>query len=113
MTTPYPRVLRECIRKVIDLVKEKFLGEFVRVNVDAARLCLNVARRGNKDTEWTYLREDITLPREVLDVSTRTVPKDLAFPHLPESLSNFTPNKPARGRSSRKPSNMEVASQDE
>ena len=95
------------------MVKSQFPGEFVRVNVDAARLCLNVARRGEKDTEWTYLKDDIPLPKEVLNVSTRKVPTDLCFENLPAALSKYTPNKPERGRSGRVASNMEVASQDE
>ena len=112
-TTPYPTILRECIKQVIDAVKVQFPGEFVRVTVDPSKMCLSVARRGNKDTEWTYLREDIILPKEVLDVTSRTVPKDLSFINLPSSLANFTPNKPTRGRSGRNPSTMEVSSQNE
>ena len=52
-------------------------------------------------------------PKEVLDVTSRTVPKDLSFVNLPSSLANFTPNKPTRGRSGRNPSTMEVSSQNE
>ena len=90
------------------MVKKKYPGEFVRVKVDAVKLSLSVARRANGDSEWTYLREDITLPREVLNVTSRTVPKDLVFGNLPEGLGNFTPTKPNRGRQGRKPSSMEV-----
>ena len=112
-TTPYPVILRESIKRVIDMVKKQFPGEFVRVNVDPNKFCLFVARRGNKDTEWTYLREGIRIPKEALNVSTRTVPKDLSFDYLPECLRDFTPTKPQRGRSGRKPSSTEVISMNE
>ena len=112
-TTPYPVILHESIKRVIDMVKKQFPGEFVRVNVDPNKVCLFVARRGNKDTEWTYLREGIPIPKKALNVSTRTVPKDLSFDYLPECLRDFTPTKPQRGRSGRKPSTPEATTMNE
>ena len=97
----------------LNMVKKQFPGEFVRVNVDPNKFCLFVARRSNKDTEWTYLREGIPIPKEALNVSTRTVPKDLSFDYLPECLRDFTPTKPQRGRSGRKPSTSEAISMNE
>ena len=111
--TPYPVILRECIRQVVDKVKKKFPGEFVRVNVDSTKLSLNVARRGSKDTNWSYLRDDIFLPKDVLNIGTRKVPQDFVLRNLPESISDYTPNKPDRGRNSRRASNMEVSQQNE
>ena len=111
--TPYPVILRECIRQVVDKVKKKFPGEFVRVNVNANKFSLSVARRGATESTWIYLRDEITLPTEVLNVSTRTVPKDFVLQNLPNGLLDFTPNKPERGRQGRKPSRMEESSQDE
>ena len=106
-TTPYPIILRECICRVVDKVKKDYPGEFVRVNVDTNKLCLNVARRGNKDTSWSYLKKDIALPLDVLDTVTRTVPKDMVIDYLTDNDIYFTPNKPERGRQPKKPSNME------
>ena len=111
--TPYPMFLRECIKQVIDKVKNKFPGEYVRVNVDPSHMTLSVARRGNKDSGWIYLRDNIHLPSEVLNIGARSVPKDFVLQNLPESLCDYTPTKPDRGRQGRKPSNMEVLSQDE
>ena len=106
--TPYPVILRDCIKQVVDRVKSRFPGEFVRVNVDPSNLSLSVARRGNKDSSWTFLRDSVLLPKEVLNISTRTVPKDFVLRDLPDSLCDFTPNKPDRGRQGRRPSSMEV-----
>ena len=112
-TTPYPVILRDCIKKVIDHVKTNFPGEYVRVNVDAGNLSLSVARRANKDTEWTYCKEDVRLPKEVLNVSARSVPKDLPPMNLPGGGGRYTPTKPDRSRPSRRPSNMEVGGHNE
>ena len=111
--TPYPVILRECIKQVVDRVKKKFPGEFIRVNVDSNNLTLQVARRADKDSGWSYLRDPIMLPADVLNLNTRTVPKDFALLNLPECLTDYTPNKPERGRQGRKPSSMEVSSQNE
>ena len=92
---------------MVDKVKKDYPGEFVRVNVDTNKLCLNVARRGNKDTSWSYLKKDIALPLDVLDTVTRTVPKDMVIDYLTDNDIYFTPNKPERGRQPKKPSNME------
>ena len=93
--------------------ENKVSGEFIRVNVDPNNLSLQVARCGDKDLGWSYLRDPIMLPADVLNVSTRTVPKDFVLLDLPECLTDYTPNKPERGRQGRKPSSMEVSSQNE
>ena len=59
--------------------------------MNADKLSLSVARRANKESEWTYAKEDVQLPKEVLNVSTRTVPKDLLISNLPGSSSRYTP----------------------
>ena len=106
--TPYPIILREYIKQVIDKVKQKFPGEFVKVYVDSTRLSLAVARRGDKDSGWTYLKDDIPLPLDVLNVHPRSVPKDISPINLPDALADFTPTKPGRGRQGKKASPIEV-----
>ena len=81
--------------------------------MDSTRLSLNVARHGNKDTSWTYLRDDIFLPKDVINIGTRKVPQDFVLCNLPDSISDYTPNKPDRGRQGRRASNMEVSQQNE
>ena len=112
-TTPYPPILRECIRRVVEKVKNNYPGEFVWVNVDANKLCLNVARRGNKDSTWSYLKQDIALPLDVLDTTSRYVPKDMVIDYLTDTDLYFTPNKPERGRQPKSSSNMEVVNTNE
>ena len=110
-STPYPVILRECIKQVVNSVKAKFPGEFVRTNVDPVKLTLSVARRGNKDSEWQYLKRPVPLPLDVLNVDARKVPEGFRLTDLPEGIVNYTPTKHTRGRQGRKPSNMEEDSE--
>ena len=41
--TPYPLLLRNCVKKTLDEAKKLHPGKFVRVNVDTENLCLKVA----------------------------------------------------------------------
>ena len=107
--TPYPIILRECMRQVVDIVRKKYPGEFVRCTVDSTRLTLSVARRGNGDTVWSYLRDEIFLPIDVLNVDAKKVPDGFVIRNLPDSLCDFTPTKHDRGRQRKKSSHMEVA----
>ena len=110
-STPYPVILRECIKQVVNAVKEKYPGEFVRTNVDPAKLTLSVARRGNKDAEWQYLRKPVILPLDVLNIDARRVPDGFRLSDLPDGLVSYTPTKPDRGRQGRKPSIMEFSNE--
>ena len=98
-STPYPVVLRECIKKVINHVKADFPDNFIRVQVDANNMALRLARRPKESSEWTYYKHDIGLPVDVLDVTSRKSPPhaDLHLSNLPGN-GDATPTKPTRGR---------------
>jgi hypothetical protein len=78
-STPYPIILRECIRQVSDKVRRDFPGNHVKVNVDTGKFCLRVATRAPSDSEhqnkWEYFDKSIPLPDAVLDVDARKVPE--------------------------------------
>ena len=80
-TTPYPVILRHCIRQVIEHIREDYKGEYIRVSVDANKFALKVARR-NGETWYNY-DELVKLPEEAYNVSARTVPEGLTIPNLP------------------------------
>ena len=44
-STPYPAILRACIKQVVEHIKADYQGEFVRVTVDANRFGLRAARK--------------------------------------------------------------------
>ena len=94
-TTPYPTILRETIRQVINHVKQDYPDNQVRVNVDLKNLALRVSRRepageGLPPPTWHEHKRLITLPKEVFDVSARKVPDDFRVRDFPDS-----PCKPA------------------
>ena len=70
--TPYPPILRECIKQTIELVKEDYKDDYVRVNVDANNFCLKVSLRAQgKGSEWRRCGASIPLPKAALDVTSK------------------------------------------
>ena len=82
-STPYPVILRECIKKTIDAAKAVHPYSFVRVNVDAANLSLKLAWRAKDEQNWTNHPDPIILPEEVLDIKARKAPDNLVLGNLP------------------------------
>jgi hypothetical protein len=96
-TTPYPTMVRECIKQIIDDVKSEFPDNFIRVIVDTDRMVFKVARKPPKDApnnSWKYGKVDIPIPPAALDVSLRTVPKDfvLEIPDVTERRNSTASN---------------------
>jgi hypothetical protein len=91
-TTPYPPILRECIRRTINSAKKDFPGDFVKVSVDPVNRTLKVARRPEKNAKWVYACADIKLPREVLDIRSKRIPESLFVenPVFPPTVDNST-----------------------
>jgi hypothetical protein len=81
-TTPYPTILRHCIRQVIDHMRKEFPGDYIRVTVDSDNMALKVARK-KKGDGWYTLDDDIKLPNEVLDIHARKVPDGFVLNNLP------------------------------
>jgi hypothetical protein len=77
--TPYPPILRECMKRVIADVKKDYPGCRVKVTVDANNFALRVARWHEKGG-WFYAKEDIPLPKEALDIHSRRIPDSLFIP---------------------------------
>jgi hypothetical protein len=82
--TPYPAVVRECIKQVITHVRQSHPDDFVKVNVHAKDFALKVYRRpkGN-NLPWIEYPDLLRLPNEAWDVSLKSVPKGLKMFYLP------------------------------
>jgi len=80
-TTPYPAILRHCIRQVIEHVREDYEDEYIRVSVEPSKFALKVARR--TEHGWYNYSDLVKLPEEAYNVSARTVPEGLTIPNLP------------------------------
>jgi len=81
-STPYPIILRETIRQVVNHVKSDFPDNKVRVNVDLAKLGLRVSRK-SPGNSWKEFKRIIPIPAEAYDVSARNIPENFAVLDLP------------------------------
>ncbi len=93
-STPYPPILRECIRQTIAEIKVDYPEDFIRVNVDVQNRTLKAWRRppGNGE-DWRKLNTPIPLPDDVLDVTSRRIPDGLKIT-LP--LDIYSPGRQSR-----------------
>jgi hypothetical protein len=87
--TPYPTILRECIRQIIDQVKQDFPNSFVRVTVDTNNMCFRILRRPLVDKnykgkkEWFKCDDTIPIPEAALHVYARSVPDGFKLEGIP------------------------------
>ena len=77
--TPYPTILRECIRQAANAVKTKFPGSAVRINVDSSNFALKLAKKRPGETEYANWQAPIPLPAEALDIHAKKIPEGFAF----------------------------------
>jgi hypothetical protein len=78
-SVPYPTMVRECIKQIVNEVKKVHPDNFVRVNVDTNKYVFKIARmppKGAPDPGWKYDIKEVPIPTEAMDVWTRQVPKD-------------------------------------
>jgi hypothetical protein len=97
-TTPYPTIVRECIKQIVDSVKVEYPDNFIRVTIDTEKMVFKVARKppkGAADPSWKYGKVDIPIPKAALDISARRVPKDFRF-EIPDITP---PGSPTRNNS--------------
>jgi hypothetical protein len=108
-STPYPAIVRECIKQVVDHVRLSHPKDFVRVNVVPKEFALKVSRRApGKDLPWVEYPDLLRLPNEALDVNSRKVPKGLRMFFLPsepqESMMCDTGSaSPGKGKNDKNP----------
>jgi hypothetical protein len=86
-TVPYPTILRETIKQVMNGVKVHYPDYFVKVTVDTGRMVLRVAMRpklppgSSGEKCWYTLDEPVPIPPECLDLSARKVPENFKVTH--------------------------------
>jgi hypothetical protein len=103
--TPYPLVVRECIRQIVNRVKSRYPDNFVRVIVDTDKMVFRVSRKPPNDApdpSWQDRQDDIPIPALALDPNIRKVPRDfkLEIPNSPGKTRVPTPAKSSTRRSS-------------
>ena len=98
-STPYPTILRDCIRKTIEAGKLARPDDFVRVHVDANNFGLKLAWRPRDSTKWIPHDNLIPLPQEALDVSSRKAPEGICRAGLPPPRARQSTPPPASPKS--------------
>jgi hypothetical protein len=87
-STPYPAIVRECIKQIVAEVKKDYPNNFVRVTVDTNDMVFKVTRNAPDTSEnpgWHSRDENIPIPDVALDVNARWAPRDfrLVIPPSP------------------------------
>jgi hypothetical protein len=88
-TTPYPTMVRECIKQIISKVKADRPDRLVKVNVDTGSLSFKIATKGKgtKDEKqvWEPYHYMVPIPPEAMDVYKRKVPEGfkITWPNSP------------------------------
>jgi hypothetical protein len=112
--TPYPAIVRECIKQVIDHVRISHPEDYVKVTVSVKDFSLKASRRPQgKDRKWIEYPDLLRLPDEAWDVSAKKVPEGLRMFYLPEEITEemlvspgaekqFSPTKSRRVSSGKK-----------
>jgi hypothetical protein len=81
-STPYPPLLRECIRQTNAHYHALLPGCQVRVSVDISSLSLRISKRVSKDSGWELLENSIPIPEAAYNTSIRFPPKDFKMQGL-------------------------------
>jgi hypothetical protein len=85
ISTPYPFILRECIKRTTSHYKDKYPDSFIKVNVEPNSQSLRVSMRpGPKEekNDWVVIERHVPLPPAAMDVAARKLPDDfeISFP---------------------------------
>jgi len=66
LTVPYPAILREGIKQIVEKYKGDFPDYLIKVLVDTRRMQFKVSRRLTKDSEWIKIPDRIPIPDSCL-----------------------------------------------
>jgi hypothetical protein len=72
--TPFPAILRECIKQTGEFFRGFYNTDFVRVSVDISKMSLRVSHKPDKDAKWSYHDKLIPIPEAALNVTARRAP---------------------------------------
>jgi len=79
VSTPYPLVVRECIKRVAAATKVAYPDASVRVNVDAHNFCLRVGIKEKNADKFNWIKKPVPLPVSALDTELKQLPRDFEF----------------------------------
>jgi len=87
-STPYPTILREAIRQIIEDQKEEHPDNLIRVRVDTKKMAFKIARRP-RGGSWINSTKTVKIPEDCLDVDSRNIPENfrIEWPSSPSRQS--------------------------
>jgi hypothetical protein len=102
--TPYPAIVRECIKQVVTHVRLSHPQDFVKVSVLPKEFSLKVSRRPpGKDLKWFEYPDLLRLPDEALDISVKKAPAGLRMFFLPSEGCEEMSCSPEKGEKPKSP----------
>jgi len=78
-STPYPLVVRECMKKTAAAAKAAFPEHSVRINIDAHNFCLRIGVRAANERIFSWIPKPVPLPALALEVDLKKLPRDFNF----------------------------------
>jgi hypothetical protein len=102
-STPYPPMVRECIKQIVAECKKDYPNNFIRVTVDVNNMLFKVTRNAPDTAEspgWHSRDADIPIPPEALDLGLKKAPLGFKL-HIP-------PSPPKKDRAERRASENDI-----
>jgi len=84
LSVPYPPILREGIKRIIEKYKQEYPDNLIKVLVDTRKMQFKISRRVTKDSEWIKFPKTIPIPDQCLDVTERDIPEGFRIPWPPD-----------------------------
>jgi hypothetical protein len=80
-STPYPAIVREASKQIVDQVKTLHPNHYVKVNIDTGTMTFRVVKRPMLDDDtgkktWSDACDPVPIPPECLDLSARKAPEN-------------------------------------
>jgi hypothetical protein len=85
--TPYPPMVRECIKQIVAESKKAYPDNFIRVTIDTQKMLFKVSRNAPDTSDnpgWHSRDVDIPIPTEAMDCTVKRPPRDFKL-HIPPS----------------------------
>jgi len=84
LSVPYPPILREGIKQIVEKYKADYPDHLIKVLVDTRKMQFKVSRRHTRTSEWIRFPNTIPIPDDCLNVSERDIPEGFKIPWPPD-----------------------------
>jgi hypothetical protein len=98
-STPYPPVVRECMKQIVSKVRQETNNDMVRINVDVTNMCFKISTRrrtgeNEEKAKWLPYGSHLPIPASAVELCmSKKVPVDYKF-EWPEAVMEVTETTP-------------------